>query len=372
MSEYKILSINPGSTSTKIGLFEGKNEVFKKTIQHAKEELAQFSKVADQKQYRQDMIEQALLDNGITLDDISAFAARGGGFAAIEGGVYSVNDIMADDALSMRRGEHPANLACTIAKDLAAKSKGQPCYIVNGPTADEYQDLSRLTGLKGIYRKMRGHALNQKEIGHRYAESQGKKYEDMNLIIAHIGGGISVVAHNKGKMIDASDASHGEGPMAPTRTGTVAVVDAINLIKDGMDMNELKLKSNLTGGWVDHLGEDNGMEVAKMIEGGNIYAKLVYDTTVYQIAKWIGMMAVPLKGKVDAVVLTGGLSNDKKMTAGITEYVSYIAPVEIMAGEYELEGLAAGVLRVLNGEETPKEYTGIDVFADFESRYNIK
>ncbi|MDL2218727.1 butyrate kinase [Ruminococcaceae bacterium OttesenSCG-928-O06] len=371
MAEYMILSINPGSTSTKIGVFKGDKEVFKTGIQHAKEDLAKFAKVGDQKDYRLQLVLDELEKHGIKLEDIDAFAARGGSLGPIEGGVYAVNDEMLNAVVAAKRGSHPANLAAQMAAEMSKKN-GKPAFIVNGPTVDEYDDLARLTGLKGVYRKSRGHALNQKEIGHRYAEKQGKKYEDMNLIIAHIGGGISVVAHRKGRMVDASDASWGEGPMAPTRTGTITLVDVLEQLKKGVDPEVLRSKSQLTGGWTDHLGTDNGMEVRKMIDEGNKYAKLVFDTTVYQICKFIGAMSIPLKGQVDAIVLTGGLSNDKNMTAQITEYVKFLAPVEVMAGEYELEGLAAGVARALDGTEEVKQYSEKDIFSDFEARHDIK
>ncbi len=370
MSEFKILAINPGSTSTKIGLFQGDKEIFKATTQHKKEDIAQFKTVADQRPYRAKLIMEALKENGIELKDINAFAARGGAFAPLEGGVYNVNDLMIDEATTMFRGVHPANLACTIAVELA-KENGQPCYIVNGPTVDEFADIARLTGLKGVYRRFRGHALNQKEVAYRYAEKIGKNYEDLNLIVAHIGGGISIGAHLKGKIVDSSDASHGEGPMAPTRTGTVAVIEALDLLKKGEDPAALRSKSSLTGGWIDHLDIDNGLDLAEEIKKGNKYAELVYQSTIYQISKWIGTMSIPLMGKVDAIVLTGGLSNDKRMVQEIAEYVKFLAPVEVMAGEFELEGLAAGVLRVLNNEETPKEYTATDKFAELEARYGI-
>ncbi len=370
MAEFTVLAINPGSTSTKIGLFKNDQEVFKTNIMHAKEELSQFKNVADQRPYRAKLVKDALVEAGINVKDINAFAARGGSFASLQGGVYAINDTMIKDAVEMKRGAHPANLAVLIADEMS-KEHGQPCYVVNGPSVDEFMDLARLTGLKGIYRRAHAHALNHKEIAHRYAAKIGKKYDELNLVIAHIGGGISIAAHAQGRMVDASDAIYGEGPMAPTRTGTVHVMEAMDLVKQGVSPDELKSKSTLTGGWVDHVGIDDGRELAKRIEAGDLYAKLLFETTVYQISKWIGMMAVPLKGKVDAVILTGGLSNDKKLVEMVSDYVGYLGTIEVMPGEFELEGLAAGVVRALTGEETPQEYTGKDSVEEFVQKYGI-
>lgn len=365
MKLYKIFVINPGSTSTKIALFEGDKTIFSKNVSHDAEKLKEFKEISDQFDYRKETILSELKAGGFGLEDVDAFVGRGGGTTSVEGGVYRVNDQMLSDARSGRYVRHPANLGCQLAKEFADQY-GKPSFVVNPPDTDEFQDLARVTGLKGIYRESKIHALNQKEIGIRYARTRGKRYEDMNLIICHIGGGVSITAHRTGRMVDSNDIAQGDGPMAPTRCGQLPVKDVIDLCFSGdYSQREMYNKVTKTGGLVDHLGTSDAREVGRMIAEGDQYAKLIYDAMIYEIGKTVGSMAAVLHGRAEAVILTGGISHDKYVAEQLKEMVSFIAPVVVMAGEFELEALAAGAVRVLAGEENAKEYTGEPVWRGF-------
>lgn len=365
MKNYKIFAVNPGSTSTKIAMFEGETIVFSRNISHDVDLLQQFREISDQFEYRMDRILEELETAGISLEDTDAFAGRGGAVANITGGVYEVNEQMLNDVMTEKFEKHPASLGCQIARKFADQY-GKKAYIVNPPPTDEFQEIARVTGLKGIYRLSYIHALNQKEVGIRYAHARKEKYENMNLIICHIGGGISVTAHQKGQMIDSNDILSGDGPLAPTRAGALPARQVLDLSFSGKyTYRELYDRITKTGGLVDHLGTSDAREVHKMIEAGNQYAKIIYDAMIYGIGKNIGSMAVALQGKVDAIILTGGISHDNYVTEKIRKMTEFIAPVEVMAGEFEMEALAAGVRRVLSGEEKVKTYTGIPVWKGF-------
>jgi len=357
---YKIFTINPGSTSTKIALFENENKVFGVTLEHEASELAKFEKLSEQLPYRREKILQALKEQDLTLENTDAFVGRGGGLAPLISGTYTVNETLLKHARECFAGVHPATLGAQLAASFAEEFGGSQ-YVVNPPDVDEFCDLARITGIKGVYRESRIHALNQKEMAIRYAEGIGRKYEDLNLIVAHIGGGISVTAHRKGRMIDSNDILNGDGPFAPTRCGSIPVSALLK-----MDPAEVKPKITKTGGLVDHLGTSDTREVKHRIEAGDKYAKLIYDAMIYQIAKQIGAMATVLRGEIDAIIFTGGISNDSYLTDELKGYVGFLAPVAVMPGEFEMEALAAGALRVLRGEEEPKEYTGIPVWTGFD------
>ena len=363
---YKIFSINPGSTSTKIALFEDDKKIFSASVEHDAEELKKFPNISDQFDYRKDTILAELKKAGVTISDCDAFSGRGGGLVSCLGGTYEVNDILYQHAKECHTVKHPACLGPVLAKYFADKF-GAKAFVVNPPDTDEFIDVARVTGLKGIYRESKIHALNQKEIGIRFAASQGRKYEDMNLIICHIGGGISVTAHEKGLMIDSNDIAQGDGPMAPTRCGAIPVKDMINLCFSGKyTKDQLMKKMTKTGGLVDHLGTADARDVGERIANGDKYAKLIYDAMIYEIGKFAGSMAAALKGRVDGIVLTGGISHDKYLVEQLKAMIGFIAPITVMAGEFEMEALAAGALRVLRGEEQAKVYTGIPVWHGFE------
>lgn len=367
MKNYKVFAINSGSTSTKIAMFEGEKEIFSRNISHDAEKLKEFKEISDQLPYRKEMILNVLKEEGQTLEGVDAFSARGGGLVNVEGGVYTIGEKLLEHARECYTVKHPATLGAQLA-DAFSKEFGGAAFVVNPPDVDEFQDVARVTGLKGVYRESRIHALNQKEIGIRFAAKQGKKYEDMNLIICHIGGGISVTAHRMGKMVDSNDIANGDGPMAPTRCGQLPVKDVVTMCYSGKyTKKEMREKITKTGGLVDHLGTSDAREVTAMIENGNKYAKLIYDSMIYEIGKTAGSMAAVLHGKIDGIVLTGGISHDKYVVEKLTEMLSFIAPVTVMAGEFEMEALAAGAIRVLSGEEEAKTYTGIPVWSGFTS-----
>lgn len=365
MKSYKVFAINPGSTSTKIAMFEGDKEVFSKNVSHDAEKLKEFKEISDQFDYRKETILKELAEAGHTLEGVDAFSARGGGLVNVEGGVYKVGEKLLEHARVGYTVKHPATLGAQLA-DAFAKEYGGVAFVVNPPDVDEFTDVARVTGLKGIYRESRIHALNQKEIGIRYAAKLGKKYEDLNLIICHIGGGISVTAHNHGKMVDSNDIANGDGPMAPTRCGQLPVKDVVTMCFSGKyTEKEMREKITKTGGLVDHLGTSDAREVTEMIKNGNQYAKLIYDAMIYEIGKTAGSMAAVLCGKVDGIIFTGGISHDKYVVEKLTEMLSFIAPITVMAGEFEMEALAAGAIRVLSGKEEAKTYTGIPVWNGF-------
>ena len=365
MKSYKVFAINPGSTSTKIAMFEGDKEVFSKNVSHDAEKLKEFKEISDQFDYRKETILKELAEAGQTLEGVDAFSARGGGLVNVEGGVYKVGEKLLEHARVGYTVKHPATLGAQLA-DAFAKEYGGVAFVVNPPDVDEFTDVARVTGLKGIYRESRIHALNQKEIGIRYAAKLGKKYEDLNLIICHIGGGISVTAHNHGKMVDSNDIANGDGPMAPTRCGQLPVKDVVTMCFSGKyTEKEMREKITKTGGLVDHLGTSDAREVTEMIKNGNQYAKLIYDAMIYEIGKTAGSMAAVLCGKVDGIIFTGGISHDKYVVEKLTEMLSFIAPITVMAGEFEMEALAAGAIRVLSGKEEAKTYTGVPVWNGF-------
>lgn len=368
--DYKVITINPGSTSTKVAYFEGDDMKFSKTIEHDASDLAQFENVTDQYDYRKDVIANALRGAGVPVDDVKLFAARVGGLFGCVGGVYEINR---DGVLlyHSKRGaglgaQHPNQLGASIASAFATANGGR-AFAVNPPDVDEFIDVARITGIPGIYRESRIHALNQKENAIRYAKSIGKRYEDLNLVVCHIGGGVSVTAHCKGKMIDSNDIIGGDGPMAPTRCGAVPGKALVDMCFSGdYTHSEMSSYFNKKGGFIAHLGTADARQVREMIEGGDEYAKLVYDAFIYQIAKSAASCFAALRGDVDAIILTGGIANDEYLVEQLEGYVGTMAPVVVQPGEFEHEALCAGVLRVLRGEEDLQIYIGVPVFTEFK------
>ncbi len=359
MKDYKVLAINPGSTSTKIAVFKGTEKLLSENVSHAADELAKYPAVSDQMEFRTGMIRESINKNGIDLSDLAAVVGRGGGLMAVESGVYAVNDILHDHAVRGANGvQHPAQLGPQIARAFA-EEYGCPAFVVNPPDTDEFIPEARITGIKGVYRSSHLHSLNQKETAIQHANSIGKKYEDCNFVVAHIGGGISIAAHRKGRMIDGNDIVCGDGPMTPTRCGAVPVAEVISYIFDNnLDKKTAKALCTKTGGFVDLLGTSDAIEVSDRAAGGDKFAKLCWDTMIYQIIKQIGSMAAILKGDVDGILLGGGMVHNKDLVAKITESCSFIAPVTAYPGEFEMEAMAAGAARALDGEVEIKEYTG--------------
>ena len=362
---YKIFTLSPGSTSTKLALYENENCVFKASVQHDTEKLKSFAEIADQLPYRLETISDELKKANMTLDGTAAYAAYCGALAPLAGGTYPVNEMMLHHATIGYSIIHPAMLGSRIIDALARQYGGQ-AFAVDPPDVDEYDQIARVTGLKEIWRESRVHALNQKETARRYAAKIGKRYEDCNLIVAHMGGGVSVMAHKQGRMVDGNDCANGEGPMSANRPGALPALLLAKLCYSGKysekDMHTLLSKR---GGFLDHLDTDDGLEVVRRIQAGDQYAKLIYDAMAYQVAKQIGADAVVLAGKVDGIILTGGMSQGAYLVSEITRQVDWIAPVEVFAGDFEMDALANGALRVLRGEEAPKVYTGEPVWNGF-------
>lgn len=361
---YKIFAINPGSTSTKIALIEDDQVLFSKNVSHDAAKLAEFDGISAQMPYRKETIINLLKENNVSLEGISACVGRGGGLLAMEGGTYKIDETLLDHAARGANGvAHPAQLGPQLANEFA-KEYNCPAFVVNPPDVDELQDLARLTGIKGVNRVIHLHALNLKETAIRHADSQGKKYEVQNYVVCHIGGGISVSAHRQGRMVDGFDIVGGEGPMAPTRSGSISVADLLRYAK-GKDLKDVKSVCTRSGGLVSHLGTSDALEVSNRAQAGDPYAKMVWDTMIYQINKCIGSMAAVLHGKVDGILLGGGMVYNKDLVAQIKEACEWIAPIYAYPGEFEMEAMASGAIRVLSGVEEVKTYTGVPVWTGF-------
>ena len=356
MEVFRILAINPGSTSTKIAIYDNEKEVFETTLRHSNEEIDKYEKITDQYDFRKDVILGALSENDINLTKLSAVVGRGGLLKPIKGGTYRVNDLMIQDLIAAQMGEHASNLGGMIANEIA-NQLNIPAFIVDPVVVDEMEDVARISGMPEISRKSIFHALNQKAVARRYAKETGRPYSELNLIVAHLGGGISVGAHEKGRVIDVNNALDGEGPFSPERTGGLPVGDLAKLCFSGKYSHaDIKKMIKGKGGLVAYLGTNDGRDVVKMIESGDENAKLIFEAMAYQVAKEIGSCAAVLKGKVDAVILTGGLAYGEMLTTWIKNRVSFISDVIIYPGEDEMSALALGGLRVLREEETPQEY----------------
>lgn len=364
--KFKVFTINPGSTSTKVALFENETEIFNIKVTHDADKLAEFKNPADQYEYRYETIMQVLKEQGQSLEGISAVSSRGGSCAPCKGGVYPTSDLLINDCLSGKYPKHPAMFGAAMAKRIAS-DYNVPSFIVNPPDTDEFSDVARMTGLKDVYRSSHAHALNQKETAIRVAKELGKNYEECKFVVAHLGGGVSVTAHLYGKSVDTTDVIYGDGPMSPNRTGALPALEVAKLCFSGKytydDMYSLITKS---GGFVSHLGTSEMIDVVKMADEGNKYAKLVYDAFLYQCGKSIGSMAAVLGGNIDGIILTGGIAHNSKAMDVIESMVGFMAPVFRRPGEFEMEALAAGAIRVLSGEEQPQEYTGIPSFQGFD------
>lgn len=356
MSTKRILVLNLGSTSTKIAVFEDSKAVFKESIKHSTEELKVFSNIWEQYEYRKNAILDKLKEKGVELYSISAIASRGGNTKPIPGGIYIIDEKMISDMKSGKYGTHPTNMGGAIALDIG-KALGIPVLTVDPPVTDELCNLARYSGVAIINRVSSFHALNQKATARKIAAQIGKKYDEANLIVVHLGGGISVGAHEKGKVIDVNNALDGDGPFSPERAGTLPAGDLVKLCFSGK-YTEKEILQMLTGkgGLVNYLGTNNGQEVEERIEKGDRKAQEIFEAMAYQVSKEIGSAAAVLKGVVDAIALTGSLAYSERFVNYIRERVSFIAPVYLYPGENEMEALAEGALRYLNGEEEAKIY----------------
>nr|WP_200793495.1 butyrate kinase [Caminicella sporogenes] len=353
---YRILAINPGSTSTKIAIFDNEKPILETTLRHPAEEINKFEKIYDQYEFRKNVILDTLNEKGINLTKLNAVVGRGGLLKPIKGGTYSVNEKMIEDLKMGVLGEHASNLGGILAYEIAS-NLNIPAFIVDPVVVDEMQDVARISGMPEIERRSIFHALNQKAVARRAAKEKGKKYEEMNIIVAHLGGGISVGAHQNGRVIDVNNALDGEGPFSPERAGGLPVGDLAKLCFSGRyTLDEIKKKIKGKGGLVAYLGTNDGREVVKMIKNGDKKAELVYKAMAYQVSKEIGSCAAVLKGNVDAIVITGGIAYDEMFVSWIKERVGFIGEIIVYPGEDEMKALAEGGLRVLRGEEKPQEY----------------
>ena len=362
---YRILVINPGSTSTKVGLFEGAEEIFSANVAHDAQKLREIGDVSAQLPYRRDMILDILDQNKVDLASVDAFVGRGGGLMPCEGGVYQIEEKLLHDARIGANGvQHPAQLGSQLAHEFARFSGNKPAFVVNPPDTDEICDDARMTGIRGVYRNVHLHALNLKETAIRHAATLGKRYEDCDFVACHIGGGISISAHEHGRMIDGYDIVGGEGPMTPTRCGAVPVTEAFAYLEEH-GINTTRRLCQRSGGFADLLGTSDSLEVSRRAEAGDEAASRAWSAMEYQIVKYIGSMATVLHGSVDGILLGGGMVHNQGLVDYIREGCGWIAPVTAYPGEFELEAMAAGAVRVLSGKEEVKHYTGRPVFSGF-------
>jgi len=354
---HRILAINPGSTSTKIAVFDGKEQLFVKNIKHSTEELSEFQKITDQAEFRKHVILKELEENGVPLSSINIVMGRGGLIKPIPSGIYKVNDVMKTHLYNGYSGEHASNLGGLIADNIAQTIGLTASYIADPVVVDELQDVARISGHPLFERVSIFHALNQKAVARGYAQEIGKEYETLNLIVAHMGGGISVGAHQKGKVIDVNQALDGEGPFSPERSGTLPTGQLVNLCFSGKYTKE-EVKKMLVGkgGYVGYFGINDAYQIEKNAQAGDGQAKLIENAMAYQIGKAIGEAAVVLKGKIDAILLTGGIAYGKPVVDEITRYVDWIAPVKVYPGEDEMRALAFNAYLILKGEAEAKTY----------------
>lgn len=351
----RILAINPGSTSTKFAVFEDEKPLYHATIRHSISDLAHFHSVADQYEYRKQLILDALAKEGIPLD-FRAVVGRGGLLKPMPGGVFEVNEQMRRDIMAAKR-QHACNLGGLIAAELAEGISGCHAYIADAGVTDELDDIARVTGNPLFPKITIFHALNQKAVARRHAASVGRRYEDMNLVVAHLGGGISVGAHRHGRVVDVNNALDGSGPFSPERTGTVQAGELINACYSGRYTKEEMVRMIFgKGGLMSHFGTNDAKQLSERAKH-EPHVALVIDAMLYNVSKEIGALCAALCGKVDAILLTGGIAYDKEWMEKIKERVQFLAPVHVYPGEDELEALALSGLRALRGEEEVQQYT---------------
>lgn len=367
---YRIFVINPGSTSTKLSMFENDRCLFTEDTFHDSSILLKFPTINDQLDYRMAVVHKFLKDRGIDLHGVDAIVGRGGGCYSILGGVYNIDDKLVEDTREAKGGLYHASMLGVQMARMLHEEYGGLMLMMDPPVVDELCDLARVTGVRGVYRTAICHALNLKETARRNARSLGKRYEECNLIVCHIDGGISVTAHAHGRMIDGNDAGGGEGPFTPTRMGSMAVTDVIGAL-GGRTHEEIKRLCSQAGGLTSHFGTSNSDVIHKKVEQGDPRATRVWQAMIYQVCKAIGSMAVALEGRVDGIVLTGGLLRFADVLEDIRRRCGWIAPVTAYPGEFEQEAMAAGAMRVLTGEEEALTYPGRPVWNGFDDEKKI-
>lgn len=357
MKKYKILALNLGSTSTKLAVYEGEEQKLEQVLRHSQEEMGAIKTMADNAAFRKPLILSFLKENGVELKEFDAIVGRGGLMKPIPSGTYAVSEAMLEDLGSCRYGTHASNLGGILANEIAQEI-GVPAYIVDPVVVDEMDDVARLSGHPELKRRSIFHALNQKAIAKRYAAENGKRYEELNLIVAHMGGGVTVGAHKAGRVVDVNNGLDGEGPYSAERPGGLPALEVMRVLKEGQLGEYDVMRRVLTSrcGLIAYLGTNDGREVDARIEAGDKEAELVYRGMAYQIAKEVGAMAAVLDGKVDAILLTGGFAYDKMLMGWLKEKIAFIAPVTVYPGEDEMGALAAGALRALTGAEEVRTY----------------
>ena len=363
--KYRLLVINPGSTSTKVSLFENETCLFEKSLFHDSSVLLAFPHVNDQVPFRKGVILDMLSAEGVSPRSIDAFVGRGGSACTQPGGITAIDQKLYDDTVAAVGGsEHPAKLGVMLAW-VFAQEYSKPAFTLNPTNVDEYCDLARLTGIKGVYRVSHSHVLNQKAVAEFHAAKMGRKYEECNFIVAHIDGGITVSAHECGKMVDGNMGADGEGAFTPTRIGSVPVLQLLDYI-EAHSVADVRLRCSRAGGFVDLFGTSNSDTIHALVDKGDKKATLVWNTMIYQICKQIGEMSAVLCGKVDGILLTGGLMRFHDIIDGIKMRCGWIAPVSVYPGEMEQDALALSVLKALRGEAPILRYSGKPVWQGFE------
>ena len=353
---YKILIINPGSTSTKIGVYEDEKQIFEETLRHPTEEIAKYASIIDQKDFRKEVILNVLKEKNFDIKTLDVVVGRGGLLKPIPGGTYAVTDDLLEDLKIGKQGQHASNLGGILAKEIGDEV-GVPSYIVDPVVVDELEPVARYSGMPELPRRSIFHALNQKAVAKRYAKEIGKPYDQLNLIVIHMGGGVSVGAHRNGKVVDVNNIIDGEGAFSPERAGTVPVGDLIKLCYSGKyTEKEIYKKICGNGGFNGYIGSNDMRDLLKWKEEGNQEASDLIDAFHYQIAKDAGAMAAVLNGKVDQIICTGGIAYGKETIDALKEKLGWIADFTVYPGEDELLALAQGALRVMTGEEEAKAY----------------
>jgi len=359
---HRVLVINPGSTSTKVAVYDDEMVLFVQTLHHQTEALAQYAHIADQYAFRRDAVLAVLNEQGIELDSLNAVIGRGGILRPVPSGTFRVNATMLEEMKHPVEREHASNLGPILAHEVASQV-GVPAFVVDPVSVDEFEPLARISGLPEIERRSLSHALNLKATSRKASRDLARRYEDVNLIGVHLGGGISVSAHRRGRMIDVNQALDGTGPFSPERTGGLPIGDVIRMCYSVAPYQDLKLsydemykKIAGLGGLVAHLGTNDAAQIEQGIRAGDKHAELIYEAMAYQVAKEIGLMATVLKGQVDAIFITGGLAHSRLLLHWIIERTAWIAPVLVYPGQDEMLALVQGTLRVLNGQGSAREY----------------
>jgi len=353
--EHRLLIINVGSTSTKVAYFRGKNPAALENIRYRAEDLVRFSSPEEQLPLREEDVMKFLEKNGVNMEELDMVVSRGSLGKPAPAGAYKIDEIMCRDLLAGKYGKHPSALGPSMAFEFS-KRFGMPAIVIDPPSTDEFEPLARISGIPEIERKSAFHALNQKMAARKYAAERGKKYEEMNIVVAHLGGGVTIGAHRRGGVIDCT---HGlaEGPFTPERAGALPTLDLLDLAFSGkLDKKQIQGRLVGQGGLAAYLGTTDAQKVEAMIKGGDEKAKMIYEAMAYQIAKDIGAMVVVLKGQIDGIIITGGLAHSEMLTDWIKERVRFLAPVFVYPGEDEMSALAEGGLRVLRNEEEMKIY----------------